>query len=146
MAGVPDEAVPAEIEGQVQGQAQFDDAEIAGEVGRANAQDAHQFVAHFLRELLQLLVGETLCRSAGDSIWERIRSSIGSFAGPSTPVNSMPDIYDDRVPRSSDSNPTRTAARAVAVTEQLGQGRRLLARAQILAHVAGFRRRRADPG
>ena len=58
MAGVPDEPVAAEVEGQVQGQAQLDDAEVAGEVGRADAEHAHQFVAHLLGELLQLRVGQ----------------------------------------------------------------------------------------
>ena len=54
MAGVPDQAVAAEVEGQVQGEAQLDDAEVAGEVGRADAQDAHQLVAHFLGQLGEL--------------------------------------------------------------------------------------------
>ena len=58
MSGVPDEAIAAEIEGQVQGQAQLDDAEVAGEVGGPNAQDAHQLVAHLLGELVQLRVGQ----------------------------------------------------------------------------------------
>ena len=44
----------AEVEGQVQGQAQLDDAEVAGEVGGADAQDADQLVAHLLGQLLQL--------------------------------------------------------------------------------------------
>ena len=44
----------AEVEGQVQGEAQLDDAEVAGEVGRADAEDAHQLVAHLLGELAQL--------------------------------------------------------------------------------------------
>ena len=48
----------AEVEGQVQGQAQLDDAEVAGEVGRADAQDADQLVAHLLGELEQLGVGQ----------------------------------------------------------------------------------------
>ena len=60
MAGVPDQAVLAEIEGQVQGQAQFDDAEVAGEMGRPNAQHAHQFVAHLLGELRQFRVAQSL--------------------------------------------------------------------------------------
>ena len=56
VAGVPDQAVLAEIEGQVQGEAQFDDAEIAGEVGRPNAQHTDQLVAHFLSQLYQLVI------------------------------------------------------------------------------------------
>ncbi len=52
VSGVPDEAVAAEVEGQVQGEAQLDDAEVAGEVGRPYAQDAHQFVAHLLGQFL----------------------------------------------------------------------------------------------
>ena len=53
-------AVFAEIEGQMQGEAQLDDAEVAGEVGGADAEDAHQLVAHFLGELGELGVGEAL--------------------------------------------------------------------------------------
>src|SRR5438128_126023 len=58
MAGVPDEAVAREVEGQVQRQAQLDDAEIAGEVGRANAKHAQQLLAHLLGELEQLGVAQ----------------------------------------------------------------------------------------
>ena len=49
-----------EVEGQVQGQAQLDDAEVAGEVGGANAEHAHQFVADFLGQLRQLGVGQAV--------------------------------------------------------------------------------------
>ena len=67
MAGVPDEAVLGEVERQVQGQAQLDDAEVAGEVGRADAEDADQLVAHLLGELREFLVGELLqVRGRGD--------------------------------------------------------------------------------
>src|SRR5579875_793776 len=48
MSSIPNKTVAAEIEGQVQGQAQLDDAKIAGEMSRANAEDAHHLVAHFL--------------------------------------------------------------------------------------------------
>jgi hypothetical protein len=58
MAGVPDEAVPAEIKGQMQGEAQFDYAQIAGEVSRPDAQNAHQLVPHLLRQLEELLIRE----------------------------------------------------------------------------------------
>ena len=47
-----------EVERQMQCQAQLDDAEIDGEVGRADAKDADQLVADFLGELRQLLVRE----------------------------------------------------------------------------------------
>ena len=60
VSGVPDEAVAAEVESQVQGEAQLDDAEVAGEVGGADAADAHQLVAHFLGQLRQLGVAEIL--------------------------------------------------------------------------------------
>ena len=50
VAGVPDEAVLGEIERQVQGQAQLDDAKVAGEVRRPDAEHAHQFIAHFLAQ------------------------------------------------------------------------------------------------
>jgi hypothetical protein len=60
VAGVPDEAVAGEVEGQVQGQAEFHDAEVAGEVGRTDAQHTHQFVTHFLGQLSQLLITQPL--------------------------------------------------------------------------------------
>ncbi len=40
MAGVPDQAVLSEVEGQVQGQAELDHAEVAGEVRRPPSHDA----------------------------------------------------------------------------------------------------------
>ena len=58
MAGVPDEAVAGEVEGQVQGQAELDHAEVRGEVSRADAEDADEFVAHFLGELGEFRFGE----------------------------------------------------------------------------------------
>jgi hypothetical protein len=54
VSGVPDEAIGIEIEGQVQGQAEFDHAQVAGEVSRPDTEDAHQLVAHLLGELFQL--------------------------------------------------------------------------------------------
>ena len=60
VAGVPDEAVAAEIESQVQGQAKLDDAQVAGEVSRPDTEHADQLVAHFLSELHELLVRELL--------------------------------------------------------------------------------------
>ena len=65
MAGVPDQAVLGEIESQVQGEAQLDDAEVAGEVGGADAQDADQLVADFLSELRSSSASVSLWRSAG---------------------------------------------------------------------------------
>ena len=58
VAGVPDEAVLGEVEGQVQGEAEFDDAEVTGEVGGPRGHDPDEFVADLLRERLQLLVRE----------------------------------------------------------------------------------------
>src|SRR5262249_27897438 len=60
VAGIPDKPVTAEVEGQVQGEAQFDDSQIAGEGGRPQTQHADKFVAHLPGELLQLLVREPL--------------------------------------------------------------------------------------
>ena len=54
MAGVPDQAVLGEVEGQVQGQAELDDAQVAGEVSRAAADHADQLGAHLGGELLEL--------------------------------------------------------------------------------------------
>jgi len=58
MAGVPDETVLREVEGQMQGETQLDDAEVAGEVGRTDAEDAHQFLTHLVGQLEQLGVVE----------------------------------------------------------------------------------------
>ena len=54
MAGVPDQAVLGEVEGQVQGQAELDHAEVAGEVGRPPAHDAYQLGSHLVGELIEL--------------------------------------------------------------------------------------------
>ena len=59
VAGVPDQAVAREVEGQVQGQAELDDAEVAGEVRRAAADDADQLGAHLGGELLELGLGQS---------------------------------------------------------------------------------------
>src|SRR5439155_23941842 len=70
MARVPDEAVAAEVEGQVQGEAQLDDAEIAGEVSRTDAENAHPLIAQLLSELHQLLIREPLQVGRGSNRWE----------------------------------------------------------------------------
>src|SRR5262249_57363203 len=81
VAGVPDEAVAAEVERQVQRDGQLDDAEVAGEVGRADAQDADQFVADLLRQQRQLGVGEAVeVRRRGD-----LRQDSGHVDGPYIP-------------------------------------------------------------
>jgi hypothetical protein len=51
MAGVPNQAVFSEIERQVQGKAQLNDAEVAGEMRGPDAEDPNQLVAHLLGEL-----------------------------------------------------------------------------------------------
>jgi len=48
MAGVPDETVLREVEGEMQGKAQLDDAEIAGEVSGTDAEDTYQLLAHLV--------------------------------------------------------------------------------------------------
>src|SRR5437660_1430790 len=65
-----DEAVAGEVEGQVQGQAQLDDAEVAGEVGGADAEDADQLVAHLLGELAELVVGQPVQVRRGADVGE----------------------------------------------------------------------------
>jgi len=67
MAGVQIRRSRRKSNVRCQRQTQFDDAEVAGEVGGRNAEDAHQFVAHFhgqFRELASL----RFWRSAGDAI------------------------------------------------------------------------------
>ena len=54
----PDEAIFGEVKCQVECEAEFDDAEIAGEMGRANTEDADQLVAHLLGELRELALAE----------------------------------------------------------------------------------------
>ena len=58
VAGIPDDAVVAEVVAQVQREAEFDDAEVAREMGRADTEHPHEFVAHFLRQLRQFLIRE----------------------------------------------------------------------------------------
>ena len=60
MAGVPDKPVPAEIKGQVQGEAKLDHAQITGEVSGTDTKDPHQLVPHLLGELHQFLVAELM--------------------------------------------------------------------------------------
>ena len=60
VAGVPDQPIALEVEGEVQRQAKLDDAEVGGEVGRPDAEHANEFVAHLLGKLLELLVGERM--------------------------------------------------------------------------------------
>ena len=54
MAGIPDEPVLGEVEGQVQGEAQLDDAEVTGEMSGADGKDPDQLVAHFLGQVAEL--------------------------------------------------------------------------------------------
>ena len=60
VAGVPDQAVGPEVERQVQGQAELDDAEVAGEVRGSMVDDADQLVAHLGGEVFEVLLGERL--------------------------------------------------------------------------------------
>ena len=55
MAGVPNQPILAEIEHGVQRQAKLDDAQIRSEVRRATGNQVAQGIAHFLRQLLQLI-------------------------------------------------------------------------------------------
>jgi len=55
MAGVPDQAVAAEVERGVQRQRQLDHAEIRGEVGAAGAQQLAKRLAHLACQLVELL-------------------------------------------------------------------------------------------
>ena len=58
VARVPDEAVFREIEDEVQGDGQFDHAQVAGEVGGARRNDAAQGFANLVGQSNQLLVRE----------------------------------------------------------------------------------------
>ncbi len=51
VARVPDEAIALKVVGEMQSKAKFYDAEVAGKVGWAKAEDANEFVAHLLRQL-----------------------------------------------------------------------------------------------
>ena len=70
MPGVPDQPIVAEVEHAVQGQAQFDDAQVRGEVGRPRAQQVAQHVADFGRQLLQLRRATCVRSASGDSIFD----------------------------------------------------------------------------
>ena len=56
VAGVPDQAVAAEIEGGVQGQGQLDHAQVRGEMGRPRAGQPAERLAHLGGQLRKLLV------------------------------------------------------------------------------------------
>ncbi len=67
MSRVPDQSILGKIESQVQCKAQFHHAKVAGEMRGSDAQDAHELVAHFLRQLLQFGVGKLVqVRGCGD--------------------------------------------------------------------------------
>jgi hypothetical protein len=51
VAGVPNEAILAEVEFEMERQAQFDDAKVRREVSRPEAEHAYQLVAHLVAEL-----------------------------------------------------------------------------------------------
>ena len=57
MTRVPDQAVLGKVIGQVQGQAELDDPEVAGEVSRPPADHAQELGAHLGGKLIELLVG-----------------------------------------------------------------------------------------
>src|SRR5262249_18850301 len=88
VAGVPDEAVAGEVKRQVQGQAQLDDAQVAGEVGRADAEDPDQLVPHLLGELGELVVAEFMQIRGRLDRRQDCAHALSSFAGfidPSAP-------------------------------------------------------------
>ena len=60
MAGVPNQAVAAEVERRVQGQAELDNAQVRSKMGRSIGDNFAQGVAHFAGELLQLRQRESL--------------------------------------------------------------------------------------
>ena len=60
VARVPHQAVLREIEGQVQGQAELDDTEIAGEVSRPATDHAEQLGSHLGGELIELFLRQLL--------------------------------------------------------------------------------------
>ena len=60
MADIEDELVLRRVEDPVQRDGQFDDAEIRPEMAAGLREDADQFVAHFLRELRQVLFAQRL--------------------------------------------------------------------------------------
>ena len=69
VAGVPNQAIAAEIEAGVQGQGQLHHPQIGSEVCRPAGNQSAQRLAHFVGQRGQLLVEQAL-RSAGDSIVE----------------------------------------------------------------------------
>ncbi len=54
MTGVPDQAILREVEDQMQCHAQFDHAQVAGEMGGAIFADVAQSLANLAGNLLQL--------------------------------------------------------------------------------------------
>ena len=67
MAGVPDQPVAAKVERGVQRQAQLDDAQVRGKMGRAVAEQIAQRLAHLAGQLFQLVERQSF-QIGGDSI------------------------------------------------------------------------------
>ncbi len=65
MAGVPDQAIAAEVEGGVQGQGELDHAQIGGEVGRPPRGKAAQGLADLAGQLHQFLLRKSLQVAGG---------------------------------------------------------------------------------
>ncbi len=65
VAGIPDQAVAAEIEGGVQGQGQLDHAQVRGEMGRPSGRQAANGLANLARQLHQLLLRQPLQVAGG---------------------------------------------------------------------------------
>ena len=79
--GVPDEPVFAEIERQVQGETKLDDAQVTGEMRRANAQDPHQLIPHFLSELVKLRLRKLVKIGGRMNSGQNLAHLIVSFRG-----------------------------------------------------------------
>jgi hypothetical protein len=56
----------------MQGEAQLDDAEVAGEVGGPDAENADQLIADFLGELIELGIAEAQQVRGAIDAWQQL--------------------------------------------------------------------------
>ena len=113
VAGVPDEPVLAEVEGQVQGQAQLDDAEVAGEVGRADAAGRATSSSRISWASCASWSSVSACRSAGDAIRgsNAVMASSSRVLGPRPSARRLSGPGPPRYRASSASGSRRRAER-----------------------------------
>ena len=109
VARVPDQAVAGEVEGQMQGQAELDDAQVAGEVSRAAADHVDQLGCASRRRAARARLPIRSLRSAGD--WILPSTESGWFINDPFPKEPAPGLSSGRrAGRSGSSAATASSA------------------------------------